>query len=109
MYKNPLGDSSRQYKKLEFKLHVHTFNPSNWETETGGFFQLETSPVYSVSSKLASCVFKEKKKKKKHLELKGGKAEASYSQTESAVTIFASKSSSLNYFFQTQNFDVSII
>lgn len=63
MYKNPLGDSSRQYKKLEFKLHVHTFNPSNWETETGGFFQLETSPVYSVSSKLASCVFKEKKKK----------------------------------------------
>jgi hypothetical protein len=32
---------------------VHTFNPSTWEAEAGGFSEFEASLVYKVSSRTA--------------------------------------------------------
>jgi hypothetical protein len=48
---------------------VHTFNPSTWEAEAGGF-EFEASLVYRVSSRTAKAtqrnpVSKNQKKKKK--------------------------------------------
>ena len=35
---------------------AHAFNPSTWEAETGGFFELEASLVYKVSSRIARTI-----------------------------------------------------
>jgi hypothetical protein len=32
---------------------AHTFNPSTWEAEAGGFLEFEASLVYKVSSRTA--------------------------------------------------------
>jgi hypothetical protein len=53
---------------------VHTFNPSTWEAEAGGF-EFEASLVYRVSSRTAKAtqrnpVSKNQKKKKKKKERK---------------------------------------
>jgi hypothetical protein len=35
---------------------AHTFNPSTWEAEAGGFLEFETSLVYIVSSRRARAM-----------------------------------------------------
>jgi hypothetical protein len=35
---------------------AHTFNPSTWEAEAGGFLEFEASLVYRVSSRTAKAI-----------------------------------------------------
>ena len=46
-------------------MMVHTFNPSTWEAEAGGFLNSRPAWVYRVSSRTAKATQRKKKKKKK--------------------------------------------
>jgi hypothetical protein len=40
-------------QKMSWAVVAHTFNPSTWEAEAGGFLEFKASLVYRVSSRTA--------------------------------------------------------
>jgi hypothetical protein len=66
---------------------AHTFNPSTWETEAGGFLSFEASLVYKVSSRTARATEKPSLEKPKNKQNKSHKT-LEYMKLEFVHSVF---------------------
>jgi hypothetical protein len=57
---------------------THTFNPSTWEAEAGGFFEFKASLVYRVSSRTARATQRNPVSKKRKRRKEKKKRESSF-------------------------------